>query len=71
MSGPKIAATLHNFIKYKTIFSKRMQLLWYNYEKLKPPEKVITGMAESAWILLGFASTSKLTNRVTYMYAYA
>ena len=54
VSGPKTAAKLHNFIKYKTIFSKRMLLLWYNYEKLNPPEKVITGMAESAWILWGF-----------------
>ena len=53
MSGPKIAAKLHNFIKYKTIFNKRMLLLWYNYEKVKTPVKVVTGMAESAWILWG------------------
>ena len=42
-----------NFIKYKTISSKRMLLLRYNYEKLKPPEEVITGMAESAMDFVG------------------
>ena len=54
LSSPKIAAKLHSFIKYKTIFSKRMLLLWYNYEKLILPKKVITGIAESTWILWGF-----------------
>ena len=55
VSGPKIAAKLHNFIKYKTIFSKRMLLFWYNYEKLKLP-----GFCGD------FASASKITNRVKY-----
>ena len=60
VSGPKITAKFHNFIKYKTIFSKRMLLLWYNCEKLKLP-----GFCGD------FASASKITNRVKYMYAYA